>query len=228
MMIVLKEKALTNYKKLQIILLNAIFTFFNVSLGLKRVQKLLRNTEGFETISQPCFWAPIHFSPKLFDGVKVQSLWFSIRISRQKSFTETFVENYVALARGSVSSSEQAHEKNQLSVNAMRAEILTVQSISQIILESEQSEFFLKFVSDLPEKPALIPTESQVENMKSHRFVGNFRALVKCASCGVLEKLEKEFQKCSRCGFVFYCSKACQKSDWPNHKQICKEINKQN
>merc|ERR1712098_568478 len=196
--------------------------------GLKRVQKLFGSTEDFETISQPDFWAPFHFSPKLTPTVKIDFLWFSIRISRQKSFTETFVENYVALARGSVSSSEQAHEKNQLSVNALWVEILTVQSISQIILESEQSEFFLKLVSDLSEKPALIPTESQVENMKSHRFAGNFRALVKCASCGVLEKSEKEFQKCSRCGFVFYCSKACQRNDWQNHKQVCKEIRKQN
>merc|ERR1712098_6349 len=172
--------------------------------GLKRVQKLFGSTEDFETISQPDFWAPFHFSPKLTPTVKIDFLWFSIRISRQKSFTETFVENYVALARECVSSLKQAHEKNQLSVNA------------------------LKLFSDLSEKSALIPTESQVENMKSHRFVGNFRALVKCASCGVLEKSEKEFQKCSRCGFVFYCSKACQRNDWQNHKQVCKEIRKQN
>merc|ERR1712098_64726 len=108
MMIVLKEKALTNNKKLQIILLNAIFTFFNVTLGLKRVQKLLRNPEGFETISQPDFWEPIYFSPKLGPASKIYSLWFSIRISRQKSFTEKFVENYVALAREFVSSLVQA------------------------------------------------------------------------------------------------------------------------
>merc|ERR1712098_1004098 len=103
MMTVLKEKVLTNYKSSEILLLDAILALFNISLRLKRVQKLLRSTEGFETISQPGFWAPIHFSPKLLYGVKVQSLWFSIRIARQKSFTEKFVENYVALARECVS-----------------------------------------------------------------------------------------------------------------------------
>jgi len=224
MMIVLKEKVLTNYEKLQILLLFEILVLFNMSLGLKRVKKLLRSTEGFETISQPDFWAPIHFSPKLNECVKVQCLLFSIRISRQKSFTEKFVENYVALAREYVSYLEQALEKNELSGTAVGVETLKVQSISQIILESEQCEFFLKLVSDLPKKSILIGHEK----MKSDSVFGNFRALVKCANCGVLEKSEKQFQKCSRCGFVFYCSKACQKSDWSNHKKICKEMKKEN
>merc|ERR1712098_339276 len=99
MMIVLKEKVLTHYKNSQIHLLHAILILFNTSLGIKRVQKLFGSTEGFETISQPGLWAAVHFSPKLHNCVKVQSLWFSLRISRQKSFTKTFVEKYVALAR---------------------------------------------------------------------------------------------------------------------------------
>merc|ERR1712034_118680 len=88
--------------------------------------------------------------------------------------------------------------------------------ISKIILESEQGGFLLALASDLPQKSFLIPSES--EELKSHRI-----AFVKCASCGVLEKSEK-FQKCSRCGSVCYCSKACRRNDWPNHKQICKTI----
>merc|ERR1712098_664143 len=100
--------------------------------GLKRVQKLLRNTEGFETISQPGFWGPIYFSPKLTDYVKVYSLWFFLRIARQKSFTEKFVENYVAIARERISK-----QKDKMWAQAI------LHSISQIILESEQSEFFL-------------------------------------------------------------------------------------
>merc|ERR1712098_470382 len=102
-----------------------------------------------------------------------------------------------------------------------------LQSISQIILESDQGEFFLKLVSDLPEKSTLIASESEAEMIKTDCILEKALALVKCANCGVFEESEKQFQKCSRCGFVFYCSKACQKSDWPNHKQICK-IRKQN
>merc|ERR1712098_629117 len=131
-------------------------------------------------------------------------------------------ENYVALAR------EFIFQLDQLSADVVQKITFhaTLQSISQIILESEQSEFFLKLVSDLPEKLSLIASESENECMKTNRFVGKARALVKCANCGVLEKSERQFQKCSRCGFVFYCSKVCQKSDWPNHKQVCKEIRK--
>merc|ERR1712098_927740 len=216
-MIVLKEKVLTNYKSSQIMLLHSTIVLFNISLGLKRVQKLFGSTEGFETISQLEFWKPIYFSPKPIISVKIDCLWFSIRTSRQKSFTEKFVENYVALAREFVSAKSTAACAQWI-----------FQGISQIILESEQSKFFLKFVSDLPEKYFLIATESEAEKLKSHRFFGKARALVKCANCGILEKSEKQFQKCSRCGFVFYCSKACQKNDWLNHKQICKEIRKQN
>merc|ERR1712058_211705 len=103
-----------------------------------------------------------------------------------------------------------------------------LQSISQIILDSEQGEFFLKLVSDLPEKLFLNASESMAEKMKTHNILGKTLALLKCANCGILEKSEKQFKKCSRCGFVFYCSKVCQRSDWKNHKKVCKEIRKQN
>jgi len=235
-LIALKEKVLTNYKNSQIDLLLCILIFFNRCLALKRVQKLLRNTEGFETISQPGFWEPICFSPNLPACVKVLSLWFSLRISKRKSFTENFVEKYVALAREHISAQNEKWSSRgtlqSISQIILESEKWssrgTLQSISQIILESEQGEFLLKLVSDLSEKSSLIPSESQAEKMKCHRLFGNARAFVKCANCGVMEKSEKQFQKCSRCGFVFYCSKACQRNDWQNHKQICKEIKKEN
>jgi uncharacterized C2H2 Zn-finger protein len=199
-------------------LLSKIVAFFNFPLGSKRVYKLLRNTEGFETISQSDFWAPIYFSPKLPNYLKVYSLWLSLRISRQKSFTEKFVENYVAIAREFISTRRREEKSWALEL---------FQSISQTLLESEQGEFFLKLISDLPGKSLLIPSDSGVETWKYDIILGSIRALVTCANCKVLEKSEKQFLKCSRCGFVFYCSKACQRNNWPSHKQICKEISKQ-
>jgi hypothetical protein len=29
------------------------------------------------------------------------------------------------------------------------------------------------------------------------------------------------FYRCSRCKFTFYCSAACQRSDWPEHRKTC-------
>merc|ERR1712098_781385 len=131
-----------------------------------------------------------------------------MKISRKNSFTENFVENYVALAREAIFKLEQrANANTEILMQGM------LQSISQIILESDHGEFFLKLVSDLPEKSTLIASESVAEKMKTHSLWGKALALVKCANCKVFEKSEKQFQKCSLCGFVFYCSKACQRND---------------
>lgn len=39
-----------------------------------------------------------------------------------------------------------------------------------------------------------------------------------CKTCGKLSKTSK----CSQCKSVAYCSKECQKLDWPVHKAACK------
>lgn len=42
-----------------------------------------------------------------------------------------------------------------------------------------------------------------------------------CAKCHENQELQDR-KKCARCANVFYCSKTCQKKDWPLHKQYCK------
>ncbi|KAJ7314570.1 hypothetical protein DFH08DRAFT_894941 [Mycena albidolilacea] len=43
-----------------------------------------------------------------------------------------------------------------------------------------------------------------------------------CCGCGQREDtLDQPLRYCSKCQVASYCSKECQKSDWPEHKPIC-------
>ncbi|KAI9001491.1 ankyrin [Trametes punicea] len=39
-----------------------------------------------------------------------------------------------------------------------------------------------------------------------------------CATCG---KADVQLKWCAKCHTTWYCSKECQKLDWPSHKQVC-------
>ncbi len=43
--------------------------------------------------------------------------------------------------------------------------------------------------------------------------------------CGKCQK--QAFKRCSKCKSIWYCSKECQVSDWPNHKVVCNKKAKQ-
>ena len=36
--------------------------------------------------------------------------------------------------------------------------------------------------------------------------------------------MQAPYQRCSQCQVVWYCSRRCQKEQWPNHKNICQAI----
>ena len=51
--------------------------------------------------------------------------------------------------------------------------------------------------------------------MSAKSVIGSCHAV----QCGALTTKE-----CGACNTVFYCSKECQKKDWPLHKESCKGI----
>ena len=41
-----------------------------------------------------------------------------------------------------------------------------------------------------------------------------------CSNCDK----EGDFKKCTGCKFARNCSKKCQSTDWPSHRELCKAI----
>merc|ERR1712098_370097 len=69
--------------------------------------------------------------------------------------------------------------------------------------------------------------EEKIEKLNvKGKWKGGKKFLKRCSNkfCGKIEAQPREFQKCARCGVVYYCSKNCQKKDWKKggHKKRCK------
>jgi len=202
----LREKVLAG-EEMPSDIFSSMLRFLSVSVLYKRVRKLLRNTEKFDEISQPHFWEPVFFK---CPALCLDALLFSVRISNTKSFTQEFVQKYVNRIRKILPKIQD------------ETDFETVQSISQKILESEQETFFLKLVNELPEDQKSKTIADSAGKEQIEYLTTFYHALVRCTNCQKMEKSKKEFQKCSRCNLVYYCSKRCQRADWPRHKTICK------
>ena len=202
----LQEKAIAD-EKMTTEIMHSLICFFFTCARCKRGRKILRYTENFDVISQPHFLEPMFFNSKN-PHLGVIALTFLVTISNTKSFTQAFIEKYVNRVR------------EIFPIITDDVILIFVQSISQKILESKLGNTFLQLISKLPEeeKSKIIADDPQ----KNEIYTNRFSALVRCANCEEKEKSVHAFRKCSRCNSAHYCSKSCQKSNWPSHKSICK------
>ncbi len=42
--------------------------------------------------------------------------------------------------------------------------------------------------------------------------------------CGACLAVGNKKKKCSRCSRIWYCNAACQRTDWPRHKEECQDM----
>ena len=51
-------------------------------------------------------------------------------------------------------------------------------------------------------------------------------AETKSGVCGSCQQFKEKVMKCKGCKGIRYCSKTCQRADWPRHKAVCKQQQK--
>ncbi|KAK0210123.1 hypothetical protein DFS33DRAFT_1378111 [Desarmillaria ectypa] len=91
--------------------------------------------------------------------------------------------------------------------------------------EFSDSVLVQMFTTDI--EPAMDPVFTGLGGSKwlDHRkatLKTRIRATKSCRNCGAREP-EVKLSQCFQCHHVFYCSKECQKMNWPYHKAYCKE-----
>ena len=52
----------------------------------------------------------------------------------------------------------------------------------------------------------------------------NVEGLIEGFKCGKCQK--EAFKRCSKCKSIWYCSRECQVSHWPEHKEGCNKKSK--
>ena len=83
---------------------------------------------------------------------------------------------------------------------------------------AEQHKIKLKNSKDQTEKEHMQRLAELYSN-------NNVEGLIEGFKCGKCQK--EAFKRCSKCKSIWYCSRECQVSHWPEHKEGCNKKSKQ-
>lgn len=110
-------------------------------------------------------------------------------------------------------------EITKLAVGVLKGLLEQPKTIEQILLDSNLNDFL---------HSSNIPLEMKLKVKKDWKD-SDMKPRPMCAICGKKNGLKKNapLAKCASCESVLYCSRDCQKFDWPKHKLHCKKVNSQ-
>ncbi|KDR68106.1 hypothetical protein GALMADRAFT_231519 [Galerina marginata CBS 339.88] len=74
----------------------------------------------------------------------------------------------------------------------------------------------------------MIPPDQEISDVDrlSLSLVPHSKASA-CFTCNNTPGANQEYQRCAKCRLITYCSRECQKKDWPIHKEACFAANDQ-
>jgi len=112
--------------------------------------------------------------------------------------------------------------KDQNNSNSEKMKLDLLDCIAQLVPYSEGNEKF---------KESLEKIRKSIENNETVNellYRPTQRASILCNECNkkdIYNLLQvPSFSACGNCRSVVYCSKECQKKNWPNHKEFCKRV----
>jgi hypothetical protein len=89
--------------------------------------------------------------------------------------------------------------------------------------EADVQQEFREIVENLPPEMREELVEQGKKNIPNLHIQKNNDGtmLISPTKCIVCSGMNATKLRCARCHDTFYCSRKCQRQDWPTHKQVC-------
>ena len=139
-------------------------------------------------------------------------------------------ENYGGLNRTScVSQSYQLQEAEK--VASPKVTVVKQPEISGRLDHTSAVSQQYRYLTSKRDNVGIAQVQSDLNKLSAEAAVEHSCSLLKdcedsdieCARC-LKRGSRTELRRCAGCKSFSYCSKDCQRSDWPSHKRVCKSV----